>query len=315
MSDPATTNGAPGLSTTDRLMITAIVVAASVFPVDLEPSARQQTPGVDGQVSGKQGEVLLLPLFLDEVPDAVAGKFQGRRIPFFRDPRSDAPGKYLGLVGIDMLDPPGAHELTIEIVRGRGSRTLSYNVLVTQKRFPVQRLTLPKDKVDLSREVLVRVRQEQRRVRRTLGYLSEDRFWRGGFVEPVQGKISGAFGRKRLINGQPRSPHSGEDIAAPHGTDVLATNSGIVRLTADHFFSGKGVFIDHGLGLHSMYFHLSEIHVSEGEAVRRGQVIGRVGSSGRATGPHLHWGIRLNGARVDPYSLVELPLDGLSPLH
>ena len=98
------------------------------------------------------------------------------------------------------------------------------------------------------------------------------------------------------------------------GANVLATNDGIVRLTVDHFFSGKGIFVDHGLGLHSMYFHLSEISVVEGQLVRRGEVIGQVGASGRATGPHLHWGIRLNGARVDPYSLTTLPLDGTGPL-
>ncbi len=305
----------PGLSTSDRLLITLIVVAASIFPVDLEPSPRQQSPGLDGQYSGRQGEVLLIPLFLDEAPLGVNGRFLGRRIPFFRDPRSDAPGEYLGLVGIDMLDAPGTHELVVEIAVPDRSRRLSYNILVVQERFPVQHLTLPKDQVDLDRKTLVRVRDEQRRVRKVLQTASERRLWRGGFIKPLEGDISGAFGRKRLINGQPRSPHSGEDISAPAGTDVLATNNGIVRLTADHFFSGKGVFLDHGLGLHSMYFHLSEVLVEEGQAVRRGQPIGRVGSTGRATGPHLHWGVRLNGARINPYALVDLPLDGVSPLH
>lgn len=304
-----------GLSTSDRLLITLIVVAASIFPVDLEPSPRQQSPGLDGQYSGKQGEVLLIPLFLDEAPRSVTGRFLGRRIPFFDDPRSDAPGEYLGLVGIDMLDAPGTHELVVDVEWPSRSQRLSYNVLVVQERFPVQRLTLPKDKVDLDRKTLVRVRAEQRRVGDVLKVVSENRFWRGGFVKPLEGHVSGAFGRKRLINGQPRSPHSGEDISAPAGTEVLATNSGIVRLTVDHFFSGKGVFVDHGLGLHSMYFHLSEVLVDEGQAVKRGQPIGRVGASGRATGPHLHWGVRLNGARVDPYALVDLPLDNLSPLH
>lgn len=304
-----------GLSTSDRLLITLIVVAASIFPVDLEPSPRQQSPGLDGQYSGKQGEVLLVPLFLDEVPHAVTGRFLGRHIPFFHDPRSDAPGEYLGLVGIDMLDAPGTHELVVEVASPNRSRRLSYNVLVVQERFPVQRLTLPKDKVDLDPKTLVRVRAEQHRVRKVLKAVSDNRFWRGGFIKPLDGDVSGAFGRKRLINGQARSPHSGEDISAPAGTDVLATNNGIVRLTVDHFFSGKGVFLDHGLGLHSMYFHLSEILVKEGQVVKRGQPIGRVGASGRATGPHLHWGVRLNGARVNPYALVDLPLDGVSPLH
>jgi murein DD-endopeptidase MepM/ murein hydrolase activator NlpD len=116
-----------------------------------------------------------------------------------------------------------------------------------------------------------------------------------------------------MINGQLRSPHNGEDITAEAGTAVLATNDGVARLIVDHYFSGKGVFLDHGLGLYSMYFHLSEILVREGQRVSRGQVIGKVGASGRTTGPHLHWGIRLNGARVNPYSLIRLPLEEISP--
>ena len=90
---------------------------------------------------------------------------------------------------------------------------------------------------------------------------------------------------------------------------MLAMNDGMVRLTADHFFSGKGVIVDHGLGLFSMYFHLSSVDVEHGQVVKKGQVIGKVGSTGRATGPHLHWGVRLNGSRVDPYSLLDLTID------
>jgi murein DD-endopeptidase MepM/ murein hydrolase activator NlpD len=98
------------------------------------------------------------------------------------------------------------------------------------------------------------------------------------------------------------------------GTEVAATNDGVVRLTVDHIFSGQGVFVDHGLGFYSMYFHLSEILVKEGDLVKAGQIIGKVGATGRATGPHLHWGVKLNGARVNPYSLFDLPLkNGSSP--
>lgn len=305
----------PGLSASDRVLITLIVVAASVFPVDLEPSPRKQAPGRDGQLSGRQGEVLLVPLDLKETPREVTGRFLGREIHFFARPRPEAPGQYLGLVGIDMQDAPGTHELAVEVALPNRSRRLSYNILVVEERFPIQRLTLPKDKVDLDKDTLVRVRAEQRRVREVLGTAHPERLWRSRFIKPVDGEASGAFGRKRLINGQPRSPHSGEDISAPAGTEVLAMNEGIVLATVDHFFSGKGVFIDHGLGLLSMYFHLSEILVDEGQTVRRGQPIGRVGATGRATGPHLHWGVRLNGARVDPYALVALPLDGASPLN
>lgn len=298
-----------GIATRDRLLIIAIVLAASVFPVDLQPSVQTVTRGANGQFSGKQGQVLLVPISLNGAPTEVTGRFIGRHIPFFRGPELNGHGGYIGLVGIDMQDPPGTHELRVKVRSPNGGHHRSYNVLVVQKPFPVQRLTLPKDKVDLDHKTLVRVKAEQKEVRTVLGLTSEERIWAGRFIEPVHGVIAGAFGRKRLINGQPRSPHSGEDISAPMGADVVATNDGVVRSVVDHFFSGKGVFLDHGFGLHSMYFHLSETLVEKGQSVRRGQVIGKVGASGRATGPHLHWGIRLNGARVDPYSLVQLPLD------
>jgi murein DD-endopeptidase MepM/ murein hydrolase activator NlpD len=148
---------------------------------------------------------------------------------------------------------------------------------------------------------------EQEQVRQALSDNSALRLWHSGFIEPVSGKRTGIFGSVRIMNGQPRNPHNGEDIGAPLGTDVAATNDGVVRLTVDHVFSGKGVFVDHGLGFYSMYFHLSEILVKDGDLVKAGQILGRVGATGRATGPHLHWGVKLNGARVNPYALLDLP--------
>ena len=112
------------------------------------------------------------------------------------------------------------------------------------------------------------------------------------------------------MNGQARNPHNGEDIGAPLGTAVAATNDGVVRLIVDHIFSGKGVFLDHGLGFYSMYFHLSEVLVRTAIEVKAGQIVGKVGATGRATGPHLHWGVKLNGARVNPYALLDLPFKG-----
>ena len=134
-------------------------------------------------------------------------------------------------------------------------------------------------------------------------------------MEPVNGKRTGIFGSVRIMNGQPRNPHNGEDIGAPLGTDVAATNDGVVRITVDHIFSGKGIFVDHGLGFYTMYFHLSEILVKDGDLVTAGQIIGKVGATGRATGPHLHWGVKLNGARVNPYALLDLPFKSGSSLQ
>lgn len=287
----------------DVWAIVTTVLLASVFPVDLFPGGPRGQHGGDGQLSGKQGQVLLVHVPLKGQPTDITGRFLNRRVPFFQG--TSGP---VGLLGIDMQDAPGTHELSIDVTDEQGARRLSYNVLVVKEKYPVQHLTLPKDKVDLDEESLVRVKAEQEQVKTALEGVSPERFWEEAFIEPVHGTISGAFGRVRIINGQAKNPHNGEDIAAPLGADVQAMNEGVARLTVDHFFSGKGVFIDHGLGLYSMYFHLSDITVRNGERVKRGQVIGKVGASGRATGPHLHWGVRLNGARVNPYAMLTLPV-------
>lgn len=290
--------------------VMAVILLASVFPVDLFPNSPHGIQGADGQYSGKQGQVLLVTVQAGPRAVGVTGRFLGRTIPFFTAPDGQ-PGTAIGLLGIDMQDKPGMHEFVVEVREPDATRRLSYSVLVLKETYPVQHLTLPSEKVDLDEASLVRVKAEQERVNTVLQAVSPERLWDGPFVEPVQGEVVGAFGRTRVINGQTRSPHNGEDISAPLGTPVVAMNDGIARLTVDHFFSGKGVFVDHGLGLYSMYFHLSEVLVRDGEPVKQGQIIGKVGATGRATGPHLHLGVRINGARVNPYSLVNLPLDGV----
>lgn len=297
---------------TDLILIVVAVLLASIFPVDLVPSALHDLRGTDGQLSGKQGELLLVRLPVTDQA-TVVGRFFNRRIPFFPDGDVSNRRGYLGLVGIDLQDPPGNHELSIDVLAPEGTRRLSYNVLVMKSNYPVQRLTLPREQVDLDEATLLRVKGEQEQVRKALERMTEERYWSGPFVQPVAGPVSGAFGRVRIINGQPRNPHYGEDIAAPLGTDVVAMNDGVVRLMVDHFFAGKGLFLDHGLGLYSMYFHLSEVAVQVGQAVKRGQIIGKVGASGRASGPHLHWGVWVNGARVDPASLLRLSFDPSIP--
>lgn len=290
----------------DRVAIMAIVLLTSIFPVDLLTSAPPEPHGVDGQFSGKQGEIVVVRVPVDQQTTAVTGRLLNRKIPFFPEVSGAGARSYIGLVGVDLQDTPGTHELVLDVVSPTSRRRLSYNMLVIKEKRAVQHLTLPKDKVDLDEDSLIRVKAEQAQVRILLEAVSERRLWASDFLRPVEGPITGAFGRQRIINGQAKNPHNGEDIAAPLGADVVAMNDGVVCLTADHFFSGKGVFVDHGLGLYSMYFHLSEISVKDGEVVKRGQIIGKVGASGRATGPHLHWGVNMNGARVDPLSLVKL---------
>ncbi|TKB55935.1 MAG: M23 family metallopeptidase [Nitrospira sp.] len=302
------------MSRLDRTLITAVLLLSSIFPVELFSSTPPAPMGHDGEYSGKQGQVLVVKVKGEEQATEVKGTFLSRTIPFFREFRPGEPAGYIGLLGIDMQDEPGTYELSVEVKQGEQAKQLSFNVQVAKEKFTVEHLKLPKDKVDLDEKSTARWKAEQQLVREALAENSRLKLWRSNFMEPVSGKRTGIFGSVRIMNGQARNPHNGEDIGAPMGADVAATNDGIVRITVDHIFSGKGVFVDHGLGFYTMYFHLSEILVRNGDLVTAGQIIGKVGATGRATGPHLHWGVKLNGARVNPYALLDLPFkNGTTP--
>ncbi|MBM4126692.1 MAG: M23 family metallopeptidase [Nitrospira sp.] len=292
--------------TPGRVIGCALFLLAAVFPI-IGLSGQRPAIAFDGKYSGKQGQILVVKVPTDEETARVQGTFLGRAVLFFPETRSGEAKGFVGLLGIDLQDVPGTHDLTIQIMQREHSRSLVYRVEVVKEKFRVEHLKLPKDKVDLDEQGLARWKAEQEQVKEALATDSQSRLWQPSFVEPVSGKRTGIFGSVRIMNGQARNPHNGEDIGAPTGTDVAATNDGIVRLTVEHIFSGKGVFLDHGLGFYSMYFHLSEVLVKEGEAVKAGQIVGKVGATGRATGPHLHWGVKLNGARVNPYALLDLP--------
>jgi murein DD-endopeptidase MepM/ murein hydrolase activator NlpD len=302
------------ISRLDRTLITAVLLLSSIFPVELFSNTPPAPMGHDGEYSGKQGQVLVVKVKGEEQATEVKGTFLNRTIPFFREFRPGEPSGYIGLLGIDMQDEPGTYELSVEVKQGEQAKQLSFNIQVAKEKFAVEHLKLPKDKVDLDEKSTARWKAEQAQVKQALAENSRLKLWRSNFVEPVSGKRTGIFGSVRIMNGQPRNPHNGEDIGAPMGADVAATNDGIVRITVEHIFSGKGVFVDHGLGFYTMYFHLSEILVKDGDLVTAGQIIGKVGATGRATGPHLHWGVKLNGARVNPYALLDLPFkNGVTP--
>jgi len=277
----------------------------SMFPIQVVPSAERHHLDTDSQFSGKQGEVLWIEVPVENPQATVIGTLLQRQIPFF--PITDT--RFAAIVGIDMQDPPGLQKLGITVQATNKTDHLTYSVDIVKEDYAVQHLKLPKNKVDLDSKTLKRVRLEQKEMSKAFLHIGTQPLWNSAFLEPVKGSITGRFGSRRVINGQSKSPHSGEDIAAPQGTPVHAINTGTVVATMDHFFSGKGVVIDHGLGLFSMYFHLSAIDVQPGQALNKGDALGKVGATGRATGPHLHWGIRLNGARVNPYALTALPLE------
>lgn len=294
-------------------VLAVLVLLAGLLFVDLLSGSVLTAQGADGHYRGKQGQIIVVKVPTDDATAQVQGKFLGRSVSFFLETRLDEPKGFVGLLGIDLQDEPGTHELAVQMKTGDQHRAVTYTVTIVKEKFHVEHLTLPKDKVDLDDKAVARWKAEQEQVKTSLATDSQAKLWQPGFVEPVNGRRTGIFGSVRIMNGQSRNPHNGEDISAPLGTDVLATNDGVVRLTVEHFFSGKGIFVDHGLGFYSMYFHLSEVLVKDGDHVKAGQLIGKVGASGRATGPHLHWGVKLNGARVNPYALLDLPFRGATP--
>ncbi|MFQ5779811.1 MAG: M23 family metallopeptidase [Nitrospiria bacterium] len=280
-------------------IILSFVLLFLSFPGNL------QGEEVESPIQVEQGDFVYLSIRLDRGTDSIQGTFLGQPIPFFKTDH----GGYTAMIGVDLAQSPGPQPFVVTWKEGETVGRQRVTIEVVSASFGVQRLTLPKKMVDLDPATLIRVKKEQKRLKGAFGKSTGERLWRETFVVPAEGKKQGTFGRRRFLNGKPRNPHTGEDISAPEGTSVLATNSGKVVLVGDFFFNGRSVVIDHGLGLFSMYFHLLDATVEEGATVNRGERIGRVGQSGRATGPHLHWGMRLNGARIDPFSLIEKKLN------
>jgi murein DD-endopeptidase MepM/ murein hydrolase activator NlpD len=208
------------------------------------------------------------------------------------------------LIGIDLDVAPGTYDVTVETGPAAAPTRARRRLVVTAKQFPTRRLTVNPDFVDPPATVLARIEAEAKRISAIWQSSAPSPLWSGIFMSPVPERANSAFGTRSIFNGQARSPHGGADFPSPEGTAVRAPNAGRVVLAGDLYYTGRTVAIDHGLGLVSLFAHLSAIDVLEGASVTPGQVLGRVGSTGRVTGAHLHWTVRAGGARIDPLSLV-----------
>ena len=211
-------------------------------------------------------------------------------------------GQWTALVGIPLSAAPGALSLK---VKRQGSSETVLSFQIKPFRYAEQRLKVAPGHVDLSADDMARYERERLHLAQVMATFTEVQPAALRFLQPNSGRRSSSFGLRRVFNGQARNPHSGMDIAAAQGAPVLAAASGVVIDTGDYFFNGNTVWLDHGSGLLTMYCHLSEIDVKAGERVSAGALIGKVGSTGRATGPHLHWSVSLNRAMVDPALFLE----------
>src|SRR5688500_14498695 len=204
---------------------------------------------------------------------------------------------WVAVVGLSLDTEPGKYHLDVQ-QPGADPRQLQFKVL--SKDYAVQQLKVPPSQVNLSPENEARVARETEKVRAALDAFTPEAPPTLRLDQPVPGRRSSSFGLRRMFNGEARRPHSGMDIAAPTGTPIKAPLAGRVVDVGRYFFNGNNVIVDHGQGLMTMYCHLSKIRVEVGQQLARGEVLGDVGATGRVTGPHLHWGVTLNGTMVDP---------------
>lgn len=211
-------------------------------------------------------------------------------------------GGWRALVGIDLDVKPGRYPVTVQA----GSAHASLDLAVRPRTFRTRTLTVDPAFVTPPESERERIASEAKLLDQVWLSSAAERLWHGPFVPPVPQPANSAFGTRSVFNGQPRNAHGGADFLSPAGTPILAPNAGRIVIARPLYFSGNTVVIDHGLGIFSMLAHLSAFDVHEGDRVAAGDRVGRVGATGRVTGPHLHWAVRANGARVDPLSVLEV---------
>ena len=216
----------------------------------------------------------------------------------------DSGDNHIAVVGLSLSTSPGEHTLLIKDAASGAVRKQAF--LVEDKQYETQHITIKnKRKVNPEKRDMQRIGSEQKQIRKALANHDARSPDSLRFILPVHGPVSSPFGLRRYFNEQPRKPHSGLDLAAAEGTPIRAPAAGRISDTGDYFFNGNTVFIDHGQGLVTMYCHMSRIDVKPGQEVVAGETIGAVGQTGRVTGPHLHWGVSLNDARVDPMLFLD----------
>ena len=213
-------------------------------------------------------------------------------------------GSWRALVGIDLDVKPGSYSIAIEADSGKLRTT--YDLMVNPHRFPTRRLTVDEAFVNPPPSERERIEREAKLLEGVWRAPAAERLWAEPFVRPVAEPANSRFGTRSVFNGVPRNPHGGADFLSPSGTPIHAPNAGRVVDARNLYFSSNTVVIDHGLGLFSLLAHMSAMDVREGDRVSAGQIVGRVGATGRVTGPHLHWAVRASGARVDPLGVLAL---------
>jgi hypothetical protein len=281
----------------------------ALAPIQACAQLRKNCPGsVTLKVTASlslQGSLLLTEILAPKPLPSFTSDWDGRPIPLWREDENSST--FHGLLGVDLEKPPGRYEWKVTWP-GKDGDVLTCSVFVNVRagKFPTERLKVEKQFVQPDPEQQKRAEEDQKKMRAIYDTITPERLWDGRFRLPLKGVSTGGnFGRRRILNGEARSPHAGVDFPAPAGTPVYASQSGKIVLAEELFYSGNTIVLDHGYGIYTLYAHLSEIAVHSGEMVKAGAEIGKVGATGRVTGPHLHWGLTINHARVNAMQIAQ----------
>jgi murein DD-endopeptidase MepM/ murein hydrolase activator NlpD len=286
-----------------------VAAAAAEAPAHAPSAADRAVPEVTlSTVEVETGGTLYVQIDCRRLPAAARDlrlTFFDQGVMVFPHP-AKGPAVQAGLVGIPLTAPPGKAHLTVEW--GSGAQRLARNVAfeIRQGMYGEETLTVDPRHVRPGPKDLERIRREQEELKRIYASGSRLQLWQGAFQIPVPGEMNGPFGTRRVFNGELQSHHTGTDFRAQTGDPVHAAAAGVVRLTKNLFYSGNAVIIDHGAGVFTSYSHLSRIDVKVGQKIGKGQAVGLSGATGRATGPHLHWGVKVNSISVNPLAFVRV---------
>jgi murein DD-endopeptidase MepM/ murein hydrolase activator NlpD len=269
------------------------LLAALLLPIGLLAAQSRSLP----RSSAVPGGVVILDVG-DAAQAAPRVEWEGRQVLTMSD-----AGRHKAVIGVALATAPGRYNAVIK--DAADERLIAVDIAA--KKYVEQRLKVPQSQVDLAPVDAARVEAEQVRLRALFDSFNDSHPATVSLMQPVVGPRSSSFGLRRVFNGQSRNPHSGMDIAAATGTPIAAPAAGVVVDVGNYFFNGNNLVIDHGQGFITMYCHLSAFSVKTGDTVQPGQIIGKVGATGRVTGPHLHFGVMLNGAWVDPALFLPAP--------
>ena len=304
-----------------RLLKVALCLASGLLSLPL--LAKDRTPQTCGPgitlklsaPSSSQGSLLLLEVRSRKPLAEVTAEWNSKNVPFWQVNSAGTDASKVSstdlrqaILGVDLEKAPGAYPLLVRVqTTGGKPSSCTIQIPVHAGKFATERLQVGKEFVEPSPEQIQRANEERDRLRAIFDQVTPEKLWDGDFRVPLDGVTTGGnFGKRRVLNGQPGSPHGGVDFPAVTGTPIHAAQSGRVALAQELFFSGNTVVVDHGLGIYTFYGHLSEVDVKVGDELQAGQVLGKAGATGRVTGPHLHWGLTVERARVNPLQLVKV---------